>query len=139
MGRLTKAILIVLIAIAIDRLCTLPFIPSNLYVDPFPFYDPIYRFDDGNVIRGINFQYLVKAVTERIGSVLYLCGFLIALPLVTKRLFSAMIVIQSLALADFFLLYEQSFFSLGNYPVEFTDFRILGHATCILLWKTGKL
>jgi len=144
MGRITKAIFIVFIAIAIDRLCTLPIFPPEKYVDPFPFFDPTYTFEskcpgETYTIHGVSLQYIVKATTERVAGILYLCAFLIALPMVTNRLFKVMIVIQSLALADFFLLYEQSLFDIGEYHVEFTDFRIFGHAIAIILWKMGRL
>ncbi len=127
----------ILVAISVDRLCTL--LPAGIYFDPFPFYDLIYTYPDGTTFNGINLQSYCKGITVHASWIILLFAFRVVMPPLCFRVLTVMIVIEFLSLADFFLIYEQYLFKLGHYPVEFTDFRILGHATAILLWKTGKL
>lgn len=137
MERYTKVVFLVLIALSLDRLCTL--LPGHIFInDPFPFFDLTYMYE-GTEYHSISLQAYVKAVTTHISWIILLWAFRISLPVSMERLLLYMIGIEILSLADFFLLYEQPLFKLGAYRVEFTDFKILGHATCILLWKTGKL
>lgn len=137
MTHVTKALIYILTAISIDRLCGL--IPSRWSsFDPFPFYDLIYKGE--NV--GIHPQYYVKAITVHIGWGLFMLAFRelsLMFSTTLHRLFIAFLVIECLALADFLLLYEQPFFNIGLYRVEFTDFKILGYAISIYLWRTVKL
>lgn len=132
-----KILVLVLVAIAIDRLCT--FLPSGLYFDPFPLYDLIYCYapDDCQNV-GINAQAYCKAITVHLSWIMFLFTVRLARPQLSKTLL-VMGVIEVLSLADFFIIYEQPFFNIGNYHGEFTDIRILGHIITIVLWKTGRL
>lgn len=137
MDRLTKVVFIILVAFSLDRLCTL--VPGHIFInDPFPFFDLSYIYE-GTEYHSISLQAYVKAVTTHISWIILLFAFRKALPVSMERLLLYMIGIEFLSLADFFLLYEQPIFKVGAYRVEFTDFKILGHATAILLWKTGRL
>ncbi len=138
MGRYTTAAFLVLIAIAFDRACTLWFIPIGYYCDPFPFFDPIYYIGDTEVV-GINIQYYIKAISVHATIIGLILSARKAAPLFMARFFAVCAIVEVLSLLDFLLIYEQGLFYIGKYHVEFTDFRILGHATAILLWKTGKL
>lgn len=138
MDRFGKAVILIFIAIAIDRLCTL--VPSEPQFDPFPFYDIVYCYpgvECENV--GINLQYYVKCITNHGGLILIMLAFRILSPPNFYRLFTVFMVIECLSLADFLLIYEQSFANIGKYPVEFTDFKILGYALSIIAWKMQKL
>lgn len=128
---------LVLVAIAIDRLCTL--LPSDIYFDPFPLYDMIYCYADDDCRNiGINLQAYVKAITVHAAIIIFLFAIKTGLPQLARPL-KISIIIEFLSLADYFILYEQTLFDLGTYHVEFTDFRIFGHAITILLWKSGRL
>jgi hypothetical protein len=137
MDRLSKIMYLILVAIALDRVCTL--LPGHIFInDPFPLYDLTYTID-GVEYHVISLQAYVKAVTVHLSWIILLIGFKLALHVKMEQLLIWMITIEIMSLADFLLIYEQGLFYVGNYHVEFTDFRILGHAICIILWKMGKL
>ena len=126
-----KAFLIILIALGLDRFCTI--VSPSIYVDPFIFYDM--RFEcDGVVYEGVNLQYVVKAVSVHLLVIMFMWSFRIVVPSMNKALKFSQIV-EWCGLADFFLIYEQAIFG----PVEFTDIRILLHGVIFLLWRIGKL
>lgn len=135
MSKEVKVLIIILIAIAIDRLCTV--VDSNVYYDPFLFYDLHWECGD-TVYSGVNLQYILKAVSVHVSVILLLWCIQIGFPDLKKALKFSMIV-EALGIIDFFLIYEQSFFSIGIWDVEFTDFRIAAHGLIIGLWKSGKL
>jgi hypothetical protein len=132
MNRETRVLFLILVAIAINRLCSL--LPSGVYFDPFPLYDLVYN---GEIV-GINLQAYCYAITVHLSIIIMLFAFREALPQLST-VFLLLIGIEFLSLADFFIIYEQRLFYLGKYPVEFTDFKILSYAIVILLWKDGKL
>lgn len=141
MTKASVGLILIFTAISIDRLCS--HLPSNPYFDPFPFYDLMYCYPDTHecVNRGVNVQYYCKAITNHAGLIMIMFAFRALMSTFTQsfsRLFIAFAVIEFLSLADFLLIYEQSFFSLGNYPVEFTDFKIIGYLLSIIAWRTLK-
>jgi hypothetical protein len=136
MDRITKAVILLFIAAAVDRSCTL--FPSDVYADPFLFYDMKYECG-GVVYEGVNLQYIAKAVSVHARNIIALFAVLLLIPQNVHRLIAVFIALECLSVADFFIIYEQSFFSIGKYPVEFTDFKILGYALSLIAWKTGKL
>jgi formate hydrogenlyase subunit 3/multisubunit Na+/H+ antiporter MnhD subunit len=58
----------------------------------------------------------------------------------TSELFKWLFFIEIMSLIDFFLIYEQSWFGIGMYNVEFTDFKILFYGAVIIKWShSGNL
>lgn len=131
MTRETKAFILILSAIVIDRLCTA--VSPDIYLDPFLFYDVSFTCGD-TVYNGVNLQYVVKAVCVHLSVILFLMAVQCVAPSM-RRALKFCIIVEILGIVDFFLIYEQAFFSW----VEFTDIRILSHGIIIALWKTGKL
>jgi len=124
-------LLIILIALGLDRFCTI--VSPSIYIDPFVFYDM--RFECGDVVyEGVNLQYVVKAVSVHLMVIMFMWSLRITVPSMNKALKFSQIV-EWCGLADFFLIYEQAIFG----PVEFTDIRILLHGVIFLLWITGRL
>ena len=136
MDNVTKAIILIFIAAAVDRSCTL--FPSDVYYDPFLFYDMRYSCD-GIVYEGVNLQYIAKAVSVHARNIIGLFAILLLIPTNAHRLIAVFITLEFMSVADFFIIYEQSFFSIGKYAVEFTDFKIIGYSISIIAWKIQRL
>ena len=139
MSKEAKVVLMVFLAVALDRLCTL--VPSGIYFDPFPFYDLTYcdpcTGKCANV--GINMQYFCKAITVHIGWVLFMVAFSCAFES-TKKLFLLFAFLEALSIIDFWLIYEQAFYRLPGIAIELTDIKnVILYPAGIYLWKTHRL
>lgn len=132
MDKWKTVIILLVVAAGIDRLCTL--VPSDIYYDPFLLYDMRYECD-GVVYDGVNLQYIVKAVSVHARNIMGIIACWVLAPAELRRLLLVFAFFELLSVADFFIIYEQSFFSIGKYNVEFTDFKIIGYATATYLWK----
>lgn len=115
----------ILFGIAINRFCSL--LPSGIYFDPFPFYDLV--LNGQNV--GINAQSYAYFLLNHIGIIAIWFG----LSLSVDSIFFKFMWIEILSLGDFLLRYEQAWFHIGSYGVEFTDAKILMYAYFILRWN----
>lgn len=133
---------LILFAVTINRFCS--WLPSNVYFDPFPFYNIMYKGE--NV--GINLQSYVYmiAIHFSIIAIWLFCMFEMPqykLNRINYRwitsIFSLFFILEVGSLIDFLLIYEHAIFHLGFYPVEFTDFKLILYTSIIILWKHGKL
>jgi len=122
----------ILLAVSVNRLCSLPFVPEYFYFDPFLFYDIV---DKDGVNVGISLRSFIYMVTIHFAWIL-LWVREIRLKNSTSELFKCFLYIEALSLIDFFLIYEQSWFSIGLYNVEFTDFKIIMYAISIIKWNS---
>lgn len=114
-----------LACIGINRLCSL--VPGGIVFDPFPFYD-----------IDISIQYYIYAISQHLIAMVLM--FILASNTTERlgELFAKFFWLETLSLIDFFLIYEHPIFYVGNYGVEFTDFKIIIYAYLILTWKTKK-
>jgi hypothetical protein len=124
---------LILFGVVINRFCSFP-IFSGVYFDPFPFYDVMY--DGRNV--GINLQSYIYMFANHLSIIAIWVFCRYEMPKYAI-LFSLFIVLEIGSLADFILIYEHPIFHIGNYGVEFTDFKLILYTSLIILWKHGKL
>lgn len=119
--RYRKILIIVLAAVAINRLCSL--LPTGIYFDPFPLYE-----------QSINLQSYVYFACVHVSIILIWIAFRMTEEKF-RDIFSKFIILEVVALADYFIIYEHPWFHIGSYGVEFTDAKILLYAYYIIRWK----
>lgn len=119
-----KFLWFVLLGVAINRLCSI--LPEDWY-----FEDPFLLYDLGEPFQ---VQAYVYMITIHLGIISTWYGFYI-LKNQYSNIFWHFLIIEIASLIDFILIYEHPWFYIGNYGVEFTDFKILLYAYYILRWN----
>ena len=129
--RVFKYLWLIVLAVVWNRLCSMPFIPEYVFIDPFPFYTILDKNGDPEGITiqgylymaGIHLGWITLWVREILRKDKY------------SSLFIAFLIIEIMSLLDFMLRYEQAFFDLGFYTFEFTDIKIGLYILSIYAWK----
>lgn len=129
MDRVFKYLWLIPLAIFFNRITSL--LPEYKFIDPFPMYTIVDKNGDpeGITLQGYWFIFALHAgwiilwIREWLRKDKY------------SILFSWFLIIEAFSLLDFILRYEQSFITIGFYPLEFTDIKLAAYVLCIALFK----
>lgn len=129
MDRVFKYLWLIPAAIFCNRITSL--LPEFVFMHPFPMFEIV---DKNGQAEGITLQGYAYMLAIHFGWIL------LWVREVLKRdeysiLFKWFLWIEVLSLFDFLIRYEQSFMTIGFYPVEFTDIKLMAYVFCIALFK----
>jgi hypothetical protein len=129
MDRVFKYLWLIPLAIFCNRITSL--LPEFKFVHPFPMFEIVDKFGrpEGITLQGYAFIFAMHAgwIILWVREILRKDKYSI--------LFKWFLVIEVLSLFDFIIRYEQSFITIGFYPVEFTDIKLMAYVVCIALFK----
>lgn len=129
MARTFKLLWLIPVAILLNRICTI--VPAYYYFDPFPLHDIVNQ--DGEKI-GITLQSYIYFIAIHLAWIILWVREILGKQM-HYQVFYSFLGIEILSLLDFLVRYEQPLFDIGNYHVEFTDFKVLMYTLTLITWK----
>lgn len=124
------ALLLILAVMACNRATS--WLPKYHYIQPFPLFD---IKDSNGVLTGITVQSYFYIFCFHLLTISF-WHYCKVKELKRDGLFYIFRSIEIMSMVDFMLIYEQPWFYIDFYGVEFTDFKIILYLYFYVKWKT---